>query len=319
MNVTAVSTRTHTWSDLVRRISISAGLVALVVWLASPQELIRMAPLLPWKYLAAATVALVTGLYLADSYCVYWLFAQPDRPLRFPTVLRARGSSYLLSSLNYELGQGAMAWSLANAQARTFLSALGMCVLLAYHDVAVLLTLGLFGALLSAEPSGPTIARSCGIAMVLLAGLGMVVRLLPGSWQERWLPDRFRVRLDWWTWRHSVHLGLLRTGYFGLILLYAAIGLRMCGVSLSVQVVCSVVPLVLLADGLPISMSGLGTREAALLYLINPEEQERATLVAFSLLWSLGLVLGRAAIGLGFWWFAPSRLAEPGPLTPEAQ
>ncbi len=294
------------WSRLIVRFGISAGLVALVIGLASPHELVRQLPLLPWRQLVGVTTALVVGLYLADACCVYWLFRQPHRPLAFPTVLRARGHAYLLSSLNYELGQGAMAWHLARAQGRALLSALGTCALLAFHDVVVLLTLGLLGGLLSADPGGQPIARSCALALALVAGLGIAIRWLPGRWQERCLPSRFRVHLDWWTWKHSAHLALLRTGYFALMLLYASYGLKVCGVSLSAQVICSVVPLVLLADGLPISVSGLGTREATLLYLINPEIEERAVLVAFSLLWSLGLVFGRAALGLAFWWFTAS-------------
>jgi hypothetical protein len=272
--------------------------------------LIREAPLLPWHQLACATAALVAALWFADSFCVRWLFAQPDRSLPFSSALYARGSSYLLCSVNYELGQAAMAWNLARAQSRTLISALGVCVLLAYHDIAVLLTLGFLGALISAEPNAPAIAQFCGIALILLAFLGIVFRWLPSRWQERWLPERLRVRIDWWTWRHSVRLGLLRGGYFGLILLYAAAGLSICGIGLSFQVVCSVIPLVLLADGLPISISGLGTREWTLLHLINPEGRERAVLVAFSLLWTIGLVFGRAFIGLAFWWLIPNRMSK---------
>src|SRR5262249_5668559 len=148
------------WTTTALRVAISAGLVAWVIWRASPQELIREAPLLPWQQLACATAALVAALWFADSFCVRWLFAQPDRALPFSSALRARGSSYLLCSVNYELGQAAMAWGLSRAQGRTLISALGTCVVLAYHDVVVLLLLGLLGALLSAEPNAPAIARS---------------------------------------------------------------------------------------------------------------------------------------------------------------
>src|SRR5207248_719476 len=91
----------------------------------------------------------------------------------------------------------------------------------------------------------------------------------------------------------------------------AAIGLRLCGIGLSFQILCSVIPLVLLADGLPISVSGLGTREVTLILLLNPEEQERAIVLAFSLLWSIGLALGRLMIGLVHWWFLPYLLVAP--------
>jgi hypothetical protein len=82
-----------------------------------------------------------------------------------------------------------------------------------------------------------------------------------------------------------------------IILLYAVVGLTYCGVELHSRVVCSIVPLVLVADGLPISISGLGTRETALVYLVDPPQP--AVLLAFSLFWSTGLMLGRLLLGLG--------------------
>src|SRR5262249_19827395 len=149
---------------------------------------------------------------------------------------------------------------------------------------------------------------SCCLALLVVVALGVLVGRFPSRWQERWLPERLRVHLDWWTWRHSICLGLLRAGYFALILVYAAVGLRLSGIDLSLQGLCSVVPIALLADGLPISVSGLGTREATLLYLVSPDESERPVLLAFSLLWSVGLVLGRASIGVALWWFVPKGL-----------
>jgi hypothetical protein len=300
----AIEVRRHFPS--IFRVLISTVLAAGVIWLASPRKLAETIPLLDWQPLVIATIALVFALYLADSFCVYWLFSQQDRSLNYRSVVHARGSSYLFSSFNYELGQGVLAWNLARAQGRTLLSALARCVLLAYHDVAVLLMLGLIGASQSDSPQSARTRWFCGISLLLLVCIGVVVRIFPWSRLNRWISPKLRVGLESWSWRQSAQLCLLRAGYFGVILLYAAIGLRLSGISLSLQVLFSVIPLVLLADGLPISASGLGTREATLLYLLNPEEP--AVLVAFSLLWSVGLALGRAIIGLTYWWFLPHEL-----------
>jgi len=99
--------------------------------------------------------------------------------------------------------------------------------------------------------------------------------------------------------------------------LYAGAGLAICYIPASLQVVCSVIPLVLLADGLPISVSGLGTRETALLYLLNPDQPER--LLAFSLMWSAGLLVGRIGIGLAYWWISSDTLASPAQASPEQE
>jgi hypothetical protein len=111
--------------------------------------------------------------------------------------------------------------------------------------------------------------------------------------------------LGGWHWTQSVQLYGLRVVYFGIIVGYAAGGLSLCGVALSRGVVLGVIPLVLLADGLPVSVSGLGTRETALLYLLQPEHPE--VILAWSLLWSAGLLAGRTGIGLGSVWLGHPR------------
>jgi hypothetical protein len=290
----------------VLRVVISTVLAAWVIWLASPRKLAETIPVLDWQPLVIATVTLVFALFLVDSVCIYWLFSRQDSSLNYRSVVHARGSSYLLSSFNYELGQGALAWNLSRPRGQTLLPALAKCVLLAYHDVAVLAMLGLIGATQSEIPQSARVAWFCGIVLMLLVGIGVVVRVLPWSRLNRWVSSKLRLGLETWTWQQSAQLCLLRAAYFAVILLYAAIGLRLSGFNLSLQVLCSVIPLVLLADGLPISMSGLGTREATLVYLLNPDD--RAGLVAFSLLWSVGLALGRAIIGLFYWWFLPQEM-----------
>jgi hypothetical protein len=97
----------------------------------------------------------------------------------------------------------------------------------------------------------------------------------------------------------------LRVAYFGITLLYAAAGLSLCGVPLDRGVVLGVIPLVLLANGLPVSVCGLSTRETSLLYLLQPEHPE--VLLAWSLAWSAGLFVGRAGIGLASLWLGAGR------------
>jgi hypothetical protein len=290
----------------VLRVLVSTGLAAVVIWLASPRKLIESASLLNWPQLGLATGALVLALFVADSFCVYWLFSRPGQPLGYRSALAARGTSYLFSSFNYELGQAAMAWHLARLQTVTLLSVLALCLVLAYHDVIVLLSLGLFGASQSAAPQAAGVRWFCTVLLVAVLSLGILARFLP--WNR--LPLKMRVGLEQWTWSRSLQLGLLRTGYFSIFLFYAALGLGLSGITLSFQLICGVIPLVLLADGLPISASGLGTREATLLLLLNPDEQQRPVLVAFSLTWSLGLLLGRLMLGMGYWWFMPLETAK---------
>jgi hypothetical protein len=95
-------------------------------------------------------------------------------------------------------------------------------------------------------------------------------------------------------------------------ILYASAALKLVGIPAQLSALCTAIPLIQLSEGLPITLSGLGTREAILLYLLQPDRTE--PILAFGLLWSTELVVGRLAIGLGLMWFGamPGRFGDEG-------
>jgi hypothetical protein len=93
------------------------------------------------------------------------------------------------------------------------------------------------------------------------------------------------------------------------LVIYAVIALAICAIPVTGEVVLSTIPLVLLAEGLP-NFSGLGTRETALLLLI--QAPDKATLVAMSLFWSTGMLVFRFLIGLALLWHHSLRLPRLG-------
>jgi hypothetical protein len=282
---------------------VSGGLLAWVVWSVQPEKLLDAAGALDWPWLATLTALLVLGIYLWDSVCLRWLFSEPGRALRFTTALDARGRSYLFSAFNYHLGQGVLAWRLAHAVGTTLPAALTRCLLLAYHDLCVLLSFGFFAALWSEASGTRGIAQFCAAAIGILLLIGASVALLPRVWRRQLRESRWHFWPQDWSWLRSGQLLLLRYGYYGLMVVYAIVGLRHCGLGIETSAICGAVPCALLADGLPVSVSGLGTRETTLRYLLNPPDP--AMLVAFSLLWTAGLILGKASIGLVHWAAAP--------------
>jgi hypothetical protein len=147
-----------------------------------------------------------------------------------------------------------------------------------------------------------------GDSRVALIAIALVVTLVVGLalWN---FPDRLRLRLQStkiatiladWSFTRSVKLVPLRIVYFGILVLYATGALHICGIPIDNEVVLGTVPLVLLAEGLP-NFAGLGTRETALLLLLDPPE--KSVLVAMSLIWSSGMIFFRLLIGLGHLWY----------------
>ena len=291
---------------------ISAGLVGWLVWRVSPGSLARAAAALDWPALVPWTLAELFALFGWDIVCLRWLFSQPDRPLPFRAVLRARARSYLWMVLNYGLGQGVLAWHLARARGLSLASAIGRCVLMALHDLTVLFSLGLGAALLNPDPRARPLRWVCAVGLLVLAGVALALILFPARWRTRLAPRA--DWLGWWSWRHSLTLLGLRGAFFLIIAVYVTVGLRLAGFPLEPGAVYRVIPLVLLAEALP-SISGLGTRDTALLGLLHPAPELRGLVLAFSLLWSSVLLIGRVAVGLAAWWLPP---AGPAPTRPAA-
>ncbi len=279
------------------------GLLAWLVWRVSPERLAQAAASLDWHGLALLTGMMVLGLYVWDVLCLRWLFGQPSGSLPVRMVGDARAASYVWSAFNYEAGQGVLAWKLAEAQDQSLVAALSRCFLLLLHDLGVLFTLGLVGWMIHPSPSA-YVPIFLGGGLAMMAGAVLVWKCLPAARQTRIRRTRFGMWLEWWTWQHSARLGFWRLAYYGIILIYAALALRLCGIALDAGEVCGVIPLVMLADALP-SVSGLGTRETALLSLLELDSIEQAVVMNLSLFWTAGLMTGRLALGLANWWLLP--------------
>lgn len=287
-------TRLLRWLPLIGSLS----LVAWVVSQVSLSELVEALRALNWYVIGPLTAALIVALYSWDSLCIWWLFQDTRPSLAYSSALRARGMSYLFTVLNYGAGQGFLAWLLAKRQDRPLLWAVTRCVMLSYADLCVLLGLGLIGASLSDTPRAPGIVVFCTAGLSLVGVTSVGIRMVParrlaGVRQTRW---GRAISSANWRWSRLLRLWLLRLIYTSFGLVYVAVSLAACGIELEPTVLVSVIPLVVLIDALPISVSGLGTREAALLYFLSIPQP--AVLLAFSLVWSTSGIAGRALIGL---------------------
>jgi hypothetical protein len=184
---------------------------------------------------------------------------------------------------------------MARLQQANILQMLSRSVLLAYHDAVILLAAGLAGALLTDDERIVRMRPYIAAALVVAILIGAIIWSLPARVRTRIMTARVDSILAGWSLRRSLRLVPLRFGYFGILVVYAAIALAICRISVDHQVVLSTIPLVLLAEGLP-NFAGLGTRETSLQLLLAPREP--AVLLAMSLIWSTGMLLIRFVIGL---------------------
>ena len=95
---------------------------------------------------------MVVALYLWDASCLPTVYSVDGNSWPYRRSLHLRGVSYLGGAVNYELGQAALAWGVARLQNIGVVRMLSRSVLLAYHDIVVLLAAGWVGSLLSDDP-----------------------------------------------------------------------------------------------------------------------------------------------------------------------
>jgi len=280
--------------------AISLVLLAGVIWWVTPAKLAAAAAALNWQMLIPVTVLMVVGLYLWDALCLPAVYRVEGGRISYWQALHLRGLTYLGGSLNYEMGQAALAWGMARLQGASLSTMLARTVLLAYHDILVLFFAGGIGSLLTDDERVARLRPFIATGLAIAFAVGILVWLLPDRWRTRFRRADNSSLVAGWSLARSIQLLPLRVGYFAILVAYATAALAICELPADWRVALSTVPLVLLADGLP-SFASLGSRETVLHLVLAPGESN-PTLVAMSLLWSIGMVVGRLLIATVHLW-----------------
>jgi hypothetical protein len=281
---------------------VSIGLVSWLIWKITPQKLLLAFSTSAWPWLVLATLGQFVVLFVWDTVNLWWLFSQPhpERRPAYWVLFRARTDSILWSAVSLEIGQGVFAYKLAKAIDEPVTLALGRFIVLALFDFGALQSLGLIAFFLTTSPLLNSLRWVCVASTSGLVVLALLVHFMPESWR-RWVEEKKWGRwLQWWSWRHSFLLAAQRLVLFLLVMLYAWVGLRIIGIPADARTVFGTIPFVLIAESLP-GTGGLGERETALVYLLNTGNKG-AELLAFGLIWSLVVILGRLLVGLISLW-----------------
>jgi hypothetical protein len=242
----------------------------------------------------------VIVLFLWDTICVWWLFTQPDRRLSFRVVFRLRCDTVVWSAVSLDVGQAAFAWQLATVGGIPLANTLGYCVLLGKVDAGTLLSLAMVGSFVYPDPWTQPLRWVCLGGLACFGLFIVVVQLMPDRWRA-WLAAKpWASCLSWLNARTLGTLVLLRLVLFLLVLAYAGVGLAICRVPVDTRTVLGIIPFVLMAEALP-GTAGLGERETALVYFYPAGTDQRAVLLAFGLIWSTVVILGRIIISLVSW------------------
>ncbi len=261
----------------------------------------------------SGAVRLDAGLFIAAALLVYVLFTlgleavslvrllpeQAD-PLSHGTAARIKAASYLFGILNYALGAGGLALLLSRRAGMSLASAAGVVLLISALDLGILL--GLCGVGIATFGVELTTVRTSVIlvaAVLLLMGF-----LLLRSPTRVGLLERLRSLALFQAVATSPARRLAEVT--GLRVLFVGSFVSLVGLSLRAfdlvvppgELVIGVTAITLVA-ALPIAAAGIGTSQAAFVYVFR-EHGDPETLLACSLVLSAGLILFRGGMGTLF-------------------
>ena len=237
--------------------------------------------------------------FLADSAVLTALIRWFHGPIRYRELLPVRASTYIVSIINTQLAQAALALYL-NRRFRTPLGEItSTVILLILLEATNLIFFATVGSV--AFPGGtpavffalPVVLALIWIAVVRIArgGLGALGRRAGGNV----LLSTFRkVRL-----RQGVAILGLKGSVFFLSLLVHAQALTFFGIEIPLLPLLAFLPIVYLVAALPVTVAHLGTSQAAWIFFFGSYAAE-ADLLAYSLAAHLTFMLANGSFGLIF-------------------
>jgi hypothetical protein len=250
----------------------------------------------PHLTLAAVDFAVTFAVLCTDALATQWSLRATAVHWTFAQSMLVRGSTYLLAVLNYAVGQAGLGYYLHRSGV-TASRAVGVTLFLTGTTFAALLVLTT-GSWASYQPSGTmwwTLVGGCGAFAVYLA----VIALRP-----RFVADRAPLA-PLFDAKVSGHLLAVaaRLPHVAMLTMSFWIAMRAWGLAMPFGVAASVMPGVVIATVLPISPAGLGTAQAALVFLCADfapgatADARQANILAFSLVHFVYGVLGQVVLG----------------------
>ena len=279
-------------------------------WLVTGTLLFLLFRKIPFATVVAATKAAapwtlpvavfwIAAVYFADSFAIWKTFGWFLAPLSYAQVLVVRGATYLLAAINYNVGQGAIVYFVHRATGAPVLRGVATVLLIMGVNVLALLVLATVG--LAIAPDVPHAV----VVIVSVAYAGLAVYALAVAVKPRWLAQRpvFDVLLAAGPAGHARAL-LVRVPHIVALMSLQTCLLRAFGVAVPIGQAIVALPIVFFIAVLPISVQGLGTTQAAMVYFFarygpGDAESQRAAVLAASLFGQAFALTLQTALGIG--------------------
>jgi hypothetical protein len=214
-------------------------------------------------------------------------------------VLLVRGATYLLAAINYNVGQAAIVYFVHKMAKVPVIRGVATVLLIMGINVLALLFLATLGLAVA-----PTVPHGLQL-IVALAYAGLAAYVLAVIFKPRWLASRplFDVLLGAGLAGHARAL-LVRLPHTALLFALQITMQRAFGVQVPIIQAVAALPVVFFVAVLPISVQGLGTTQAMMIYFFaryapGDRGTQQAAVLAASLVGEVSTRVFQVLLGLG--------------------
>ena len=234
--------------------------------------------------------------FLVDTFVVRQAVSWFNVPVRYRDILPVRATTYILSLVNTQLGQGGLALYLHRRHGLPFWEITGTVVLLAFVEVSMLAFYSFVGAVAGGELGrGAPLWVYGALAAYLVVHLWYFSRPRGGALGRARLLTAFRQARP----GHYLRLLLYKTPNLLAAATVHWLALPLFGMQVPFTTLLAFLPLVFFFAALPIAAAHLGPSQMAWVYFFG-DLAPAAGLMAYSLAAHLIFMLMNALIGLCF-------------------
>ncbi|MEA2625151.1 MAG: hypothetical protein QOD06_1196 [Candidatus Binatota bacterium] len=251
-----------------------------------------------WLPFLALMASFSLCFFAVDTFVLLQLVRWFHGPLRYRDLLPVRASTYVVSIVNTQLAQGALALYIHRrfgTPLGEIASTIALLILLEVTQLVTFATIGMI-AFPGEVPAGlfavPVVLAGIWIALVVIAR-----RTADDGGGSRFsdLLRTFRRARPW----QIVTVLALKAPVFVLSLLVHWTALGLFGIQVPLDRLLAFLPIVYLVAALPVTVAHLGTSQAAWIFFFNDYARE-ADLLAYSLASHLTFMLANGTLGLVF-------------------
>ena len=253
----------------------------------------------PHVKLALVDLALTVSMLVSDSFATWIGLSTVGIRLPFGKTIALRGATYIVSLINYAVGQGSLGFYLHRSGIPAIRAASATLFLIGTtFATLLLLTLVAWGA--SGHAANPTLWSTLVIGGALFAVYLAIIAIAPRAIARvGLLASLFDAKLR----GHAIAIAA-RLPHVIVIVFTHWVAMRVWGIPVPFERAATLMQAVVIAAVLPISPAGFGTTQAALVYLFadyaiaSTADERSAFVLAFSVVHFAYCVIAQLAIGL---------------------